>query len=171
MVELLHTLSDYAALGIFTAAILDIFFLTGYLLYGATTTATILMLYNNSILSAPEIAWFAFLGTLTGNMLNFFIGRHLGTTKIVAKTLQSTAAEKARAFLRTRGLFLFVLFGRFITLTRPIYALINGALHISFKQFIIYEVPIAFAWVAVWLWIMITGFDAIMWLKDQIMYM
>lgn len=168
MYELLQITSDYATIAIFVAAVLDIFFLTGYFLYGATTMATILMFYSGGALSVPEIILYALFGTLTGNTLNYFAGRKFADTALTSKTLQSAAAEKARVFLRTRGLFLFILIGRFVTFLRPVYAVVLGSLSITYRRFILYESLIAFLWVTVWLWIMITGFDLTLWIVDQL---
>jgi membrane-associated protein len=169
MAELLYSFAAYAPLGVFTAAVLDIFFLTGYFFYGVTSIATILILYGGNFISVPEIVIYSLLGTLTGNTINFYAGQRFSTTKKVATILRSKAAETAREFLKTRGLFLFILFGRFITVARPIYALIIGTLSISYKRFLLYETLIAFFWVTLWLWLMITGLDVALWIKDQLL--
>lgn len=157
MYEILYELSPYAPVVVFVATTLDIVFLTGYLLYGGAMMASVLMMYTSGMISAPMIVLSAYAGTMLGNIINFYAGRFFGETKLVQKRLDHPKVEKARDFLRTKGLFLFMFVGRFVTFTRPLYALVLGTLDIRFRRFILYEATIALFWICFWLYVILEG--------------
>jgi len=149
--------SQYAPLIIFVAATLDIFFVTGLFLYGIAMMSLTAIMYSTGVMTVEALLIASFAGTLFGNTLNYYFGRMFNTRKIVSKNLKHPKAIKARAFLKTRGLFVYILVCRFIAVTRPLYALLLGSLGISAKRFLLYEVLIAFAWTVFWLYIIIQG--------------
>lgn len=155
--EAIYQFSHYAPFVILVAAALDIFFLTGLLLYGAAMMSTVLMMHMTGMISTEALIVAAFLGTVSGNVLNFWIGRLFSETAFIEKRLAQPRYQKAREQLRTRGLTLFMVIGRFITFTRPLYALMLGSARISFKRFMVREIPLAFFWVTFWLIIILEG--------------
>jgi membrane protein DedA with SNARE-associated domain len=157
MLEGILQSSQYAPFIIFVAAALDIFFVTGLFLYGIAMISTIAIMHSTGVITAETIVIALFSGTVLGNVLNFGIGKVFHKSRIVAKKLEHPQAEKARGFLKTRGLFIYMLVCRFIVFTRPLYALLLGSFGISFKRFILYEILIAFAWTIFWLFIIIKG--------------
>lgn len=161
MEEFIYQLSPYAPAAILIAAALDIFFITGYILYGFAMLTSVLMMYTTGMISAEAILVAAFLGTMTGNTTNYWVGRLFGETKFVTKRLAQPRAQKARHFLQNRGLIIFMVIGRFITFTRPMYALILGSMRIRFRRFLMYEIPLAFFWVAFWLFIILQGEEVV----------
>lgn len=168
MYDLLYELSPYAPFVLFVATTLDIFFVSGYIFYGAAMMSSVAVMHATGIVSAPMIILAAYAGTLLGTVLNFYAGRLLGETQIVKRRLQGPSAAKAQAMLRSRGLFLFMAIGRSITFTRPIYALILGTLDIRFRRFIILEMIIALVWVCFWLFIIFQGEAFVMWVYDRL---
>tara|TARA_B100000508_G_scaffold98236_1_gene77079 strand:+ start:812 stop:1309 length:498 start_codon:yes stop_codon:yes gene_type:complete len=161
MEELIYQFSPYAPAAILIAAALDIFFITGYILYGFAMLASVLMMYTSGMIGAEAILITAFLGTTIGNSINYWIGRFFGETEFVRKRLTQPRAQKARHFLQHRGLIIFMVIGRFITFTRPMYALILGSMRIKFRRFLMYEIPLAFFWVAFWLFIILQGEEVV----------
>ena len=161
MVEIFNDFIVYVPVALFFAAIIDIFFLTGLLFYGGTTLGAIGLLYSSGAIGFGEIVIATYAGTLLGNSVNFYSGRLFGETPVVARKLSNPKVQKAQQFLRTRGLFLYILIGRFTAVTRPLYALLLGSLQIKYRRFIIYEACIALFWVVLWLLIVTNSIDFI----------
>ncbi len=157
MLEFIYSLSEYAPFVIFVASVFDIFFATGLVLYGAAMLGSIAMMYTSGMITLELIIISAYMGTLLGNILNFFSGYYFAENKHVASKLQHPKIQTARKFLQSRGLFLFMLVCRFVAVSRPLYALLIGSLHIKFRRFIFYELIIAFFWVIFWLFILMQG--------------
>ena len=164
MLDALYTLSPYAPVVIFVAATLDIFFVTGLILYGAAMLGLIAMMHTTGMITLEGIVVSAYAGTMLGNVLNYGAGRLFGEVPIVARKLQHPKLETGRAFLKTRGLFLFIIVCRFIAVTRPLYALLIGSLEISFRRFFLYEAFVALAWIIFWLIILVQGEMIYAWL-------
>jgi len=157
MYELLVELTPYAPFVVLVATFLDSFFLSGYFLYGAAMMGSVLMMHASGIISIPMLIITAFTGTIAASTVNFWVGRFCSEAPFVAQRLHGPRVNQARTFLRTRGLFVFMTVGRFVTFTRPIYALIIGTLEIRFRRFIIYECAIAFFWVCFWMFVILQG--------------
>lgn len=155
MEELIYQLSPYAPAAILIAAALDIFFITGYVLYGFAMLSSVLMMHTTGMISAETILMSAFTGTVLGNSTNYWVGRLFGETEFVKKRLEHPRMQKARHFLQHRGLVIYMFIGRFVTFTRPFYAVLLGSMRIKFRRFLMYEIPLAFFWVAFWLFIIL----------------
>lgn len=155
--EAVYQFSHYAPLVILIAAALDIFFMTGLFLYGAAMMSTVLMMHMTGMIETEALIVSAFLGTVGGNLVNFWIGRWFSETEFIKTRLTRPRYQRAREHLRTRGLTLFMFIGRFVTFTRPLYALLLGSARISFKRFLWRELPLAFCWVTFWLLIVLQG--------------
>lgn len=157
MFEAVQNLSSFAPLVIFIASALDIFFVTGLFLYGAAMLSTIAMMHTTGMITVEMIVISAYGGTVLGNSLNYASGRLFKETKIVAKKLEHPKLLKAKSFLQSRGLFLYILICRFIAVSRPLYALLLGSMGIKFYRFLLYELIIALAWIIFWLFILVQG--------------
>ena len=157
MIETLYHLSPYAPVVIFTASVLDIFFVTGFILYGAAMMGSVAMMYTTGMITIEGIIIASYLGTLLGNTVNFAVGRLFGKTAFIIKRLEQPRIQKAQGFLRTNGLFLYILVCRFIAIVRPLYAVVLGSMQIKFYRFILYELIVALLWVIFWLIILIQG--------------
>lgn len=155
--ELAQQFSHYSPLVILVAAALDVFFLTGLLLYGAAMMSTVLMMHMSGMIGTEALIASAFAGTTIGNVVNYWIGRLFSETSFIEQRLARPRYQAAREQLRTRGLTVFMIIGRFITFTRPLYALLLGSARISFRRFIVREVPLALFWVSFWLLLILQG--------------
>jgi membrane protein DedA with SNARE-associated domain len=94
---------------------------------------------------------------MIGSSSNYLIGRYLGTTNYIQKKLAHPKVKRVEQYLDDRGLFIFMVTGRCITFTRPIYAVLLGSLKIPPRRFFLYESIIAFVWVSFWLFVIIRG--------------
>jgi membrane-associated protein len=157
MFDIIYQFSPYAPVVIFISSFLDIFFVSGLILYGAAMMGSVVLMYTTGMISAELIIISAFSGTLLGNLLNYATGRMLSDVPIVKNRLQNPKLKKAHRFLKSRGLFLYIGTCRFVAVTRPLYALLAGSLKVSFQRFLIYEIIVALVWVIFWLIILIQG--------------
>lgn len=157
MYEFVYQLSHYAPLVIFVASVLDIFFLSGYILYGGATLGAVGMMHMTGMITVPEIIGAALAGTLLGNQINYWSGRLFHKTNFVQKRLETERAQKAEGFLRARGLLLFMIIGRFVTFFRPIHAVILGAFNIKLRRVLFYDIILSFIWVTLWLSVILYG--------------
>ena len=157
MYETLYELSHYAPLVIFFASVLDIFFITGYILYGGATLGAVGMMHLTGMITVPEIIMSALAGTLFGNQINYWVGRLFHKTAFVSKRLNGARAQKAEGFLRTRGLLLFMIVGRFVTFFRPLHGLIIGTFNIKLRRFLVYDIILSLLWVCIWLVVLLFG--------------
>ena len=157
MWEIIYQLAPYAPLMIFVAAVSDIFFITGLFLYGAAMMSSIAMMYSMGMISLEALLLASYSGTLVGNTLNYWSGRIFDKAPVVEQKLQHPKIQKGREFLRTKGLFFYILICRFFMFTRPLYALVLGSLRINYRRFIFYESIVALAWVALWTAVLVKG--------------
>lgn len=155
LINAVYQLSHNAPVVLFVAAMLDVFLFTGYILYGAAMLSTVVFMHSTGMISTETLLLVAYIGTVSGSIINYLIGRFLGTTNLVQQKLHHPRLVQSRQYLTKRGLLVFMCVGRFITFTRPVYAVLIGSLGISFSRFLIYELSIAFVWVSFWLLIII----------------
>lgn len=164
MHEFLYQLSPYAPVVIFIATTLDVFFLTGLFLYGGAMLGSVAMMHATGMITAEMIIVSAYAGSMLGHSINYTAGRFFSHIPRVARTLEHKNARKARDYLRSRGLFIFMIFGCFVTITRPLYALLIGSLHIKFSRFFLYEAIISLFWIVFWLAVILYGEAMYFWL-------
>jgi membrane protein DedA with SNARE-associated domain len=157
MYEALYQLSHHAPLVIFIASVLDVFFLSGYILYGLATLSAVAMMHMSGMITVPEVIMAAVAGTVLGNQINYWLGHFFSTTTVIKKRIDSPRAQKAKTFLESKGLLVFMIIGRFVTFFRPIHGLILGALNINPYRVLIYDLILSTLWVSVWLWILLSG--------------
>jgi len=161
MYEFLYQLSHHAPLVIFMASVLDVFFLSGYILYGLATLGAVAMMHMSGMITVPEIIVAAVIGTVFGNQINYWLGRFFSTTIFIKKRIDTPRAQKAAAFLKTRGLLIYMIIGRFVTFFRPIHGVILGTLNINPYRVFIYDIILSILWVSLWLWVLLSGEFAI----------
>lgn len=154
MIEHLYEFSHYAPLVILIATILDIFFLTGYIFYGFAMLSVVSMMLMTNMISPLTILVVASIGTITGNLINYFIGHYLSNTKVVIHHLNKPKINKIRNRIKGEKLFILIAVCRFITFLRPAYALLLGTMKVNTRKFVIYEVVVSLVWVTFWLTVM-----------------
>ncbi len=154
-------LSQYGFILIIFAAYIDEFFLTGYFLYGFALIGSIAMLYATDMVSIYEIFVGACIGTILASFTNYFIGYHFGNTPYIQKLTSGKRITWMREKLEHNGMFLFILVCRFVTITRPIYALLLGTLRVPTKRFIIFEIIVGTVWISFWTAVLIFGAETL----------
>ena len=155
--ETLANLVPYTPLLVFVAAFVDVFFLTGLFLYGGAMVIGVIALIVSGLITPAEVVVAASLGTLFGSTLNFCAGYFGSQHPTIQKFLKKPGANKVRNFLVKRNLPVTILIARFITLARPLYGVVLGALRVSPRRFFMYEIPIVIFWVILWLVVLLQG--------------
>jgi membrane protein DedA with SNARE-associated domain len=119
--------------------------------------ASVAILHASGAISTEGIILAATGGTLLGSTINFYIGYYGARIPFVQKLLQKPAAIKVQNFTTKKHLFITMTVGRFITLARPLYSLVLGALQTKPQKFFMYEIPIVLSWVLIWLFVLLQG--------------
>ncbi|MEL6804779.1 MAG: VTT domain-containing protein [Bacteroidota bacterium] len=163
-------LEDTAPLLIALGAFVDVFFISGFILNGLALFTSAIYLHMSGAIDAPLLWAAAFTGTTLAGLLNYSIGYYFGTTRIVQSLTKSPAANRVLHRLSVeKHLFLCILICRFITFTRPVYALTLGAMHIAPRRFVLYEIVISFLWVGFWIGVLIFGEETIFLLTENLL--
>jgi membrane protein DedA with SNARE-associated domain len=147
----------YAPAVVFAAGFFDTLFLTGYFLFGFALMGSVAMLYATGTITVYEILIAAYLGTFSGSLTNFFIGYYFGERVWVQRALTHQRAKKVHEVIVRQHLFVAMFIGRFLGLTRPLYALALGALRVNPTRFAHYELSIAFIWASMWTGVLLFG--------------
>ncbi len=84
---------------------------------------------------------------VTGPLVGYEIGRHLGSRLIAARRMRRVAAgmDRARAVLRRRG-GLAVLVGRFVAVLRALMPAVAGTTRMPYRTFLFYNVLGGIIW-------------------------
>jgi len=152
---------DFALVTIITAAFIDTFIVSGYILYGFALLANAGILYAAGTLSIQHIFIGALIGTTAASMVNFYIGTIFAKSRWVQQQLKKDLAVRIQNQLHTRGLFIAMLIARFITLLRPMYGLVIGTLNVSPRRFILCEIVVSIIWVTFWATVLYFSTDSI----------
>jgi len=153
----IYPIAPYAPLVVLVATFLDIFFITGLILYGAAMLSMVLILHSSGMIGTELLIVSAFTGTILGNTCNYCVGYWFSETRFVQAQLQKPRMSLLREKLTKRGLLVFIFIGRFVTFTRPLYALFLGSIKIPFSKFILKELGIALFWVVFWILLILQG--------------
>jgi membrane protein DedA with SNARE-associated domain len=92
------------------------------------------------------------VGTLAGNSTGYWLGRRWGTGVLEWKPLQKPfggAIGIARDFMERQGEWAIVL-GRLATPTRIVVPFLCGAYRLSYRRFILFDVPATLVWAVAW---------------------
>lgn len=90
--------------------------------------------------------------TVAGNATGFYLGRRWGNRLLEWAPLQrffGGSIRKAQNFMRRRGEWAIVL-GRVSTPTRIIVPFLAGASEVSYRRFVLFDVPASLLWAVVW---------------------
>lgn len=94
-----------------------------------------------------------FSGTMVGNGTGYYLGRRWGTGMLEWAPLQRAfgpSIRRAQDFMLRRGEWAIVL-GRLATPTRIVVPFLSGASGISYRRFVLFDVPATLVWATVWI--------------------
>jgi len=150
-------LADHSVYFVLIGSFVDVFFLTGYIFYGFALLSSVAILYASGLINASEVIIFAYIGTMTASYTNYAIGYYFGRTKLIKKITDGSKAQKIEKYFTDHRLLVVMIISRFVTLIRPAYMVVLGAMQIAPKRVLFYEAVIAFCWVTFWAGVFIFG--------------
>jgi membrane protein DedA with SNARE-associated domain len=140
----------YLAVGILCWA--EAAFFLGFVTPGEIAVATGGVLASRGQVSLAWLAMVAVTGTVAGNTTGYLLGRRWGTPLMAWGPLQrlvGPAVEKTREFMARRGEWAIVL-GRLATVTRIVVPFLAGASRLSYRRFLLFDLPATAAWATTW---------------------
>lgn len=147
-IEHFHTVGYWIA---FFAALLETTVGIGLFLPGSTIILFLGALSARGYLDTGDLIWFAVLGAILGDNINYYLGRRYGA-KWLGKGFwffKSNHIEKARYFMDAHGAK-SVFLGRFIPSVKEVVPFIAGSVKMNKRTFMIWNVLGAVGWGFVW---------------------
>jgi membrane-associated protein len=119
----------------------------GFVIPGETAAVLGGVLASRGRVSLPLLVVVVVVAAVTGPLVGYEIGRHLGGRLIAARRMRPVAAgmDRAQGVLRRRG-GLAVLLGRFIAVLRALMPAVAGTTRMPYRTFLIYNVLGGIIW-------------------------
>jgi membrane protein DedA with SNARE-associated domain len=141
----------YFPILVFGAALLEAIPVLGALTPG--TTFLLFFGFMSSVLKTniSLIIFAAFIGTIIGDIMGFFLGKY-GSEFLLRhkKLLKISHIEEGRKFFSNHG-FKSVFLGKFVGPIRSIMPLIAGSINLQFSKFMFYNILASFSWVSLYI--------------------
>jgi len=143
----LETNPEYGWMLVFLFGFLESMVITGSFMPSAILFSLCIYLYNIELLSLPWICSIALLGSHTGDVCGFLVGKSIGPSLLKTKFIKKRqkAINKTQKFLKRFGPYT-VLFGRFIPAVRPLVPFLLGITDLRLKRFYVADVIACSAW-------------------------
>ena len=136
----------------FFAALLETTFGIGLLLPGSTIILFLGALSARGYFDVGDLIWFAVLGAILGDNINYYLGKKYGS-KWIEKGfwfLKSDHIEKTRNFMDAHGAK-SVFLGRFVPSVKEIVPFIAGSVRMNKKTFMLWNILGAVGWGFEWI--------------------
>ena len=119
----------------------------GFVIPGETAAVLGGVLASRGRVSLPLLIIVVVVAAVTGPLVGYEIGRHLGSRVIAARRMRAVAAgmDRAQAVLRRRG-GLAVLLGRFVAVLRALMPAVAGTTRMPYRTFLFYNVLGGIIW-------------------------
>jgi membrane protein DedA with SNARE-associated domain len=119
----------------------------GFVIPGETAAVLGGVLASRGRVSLPLLIFVVVAAAVTGPLVGYEIGRHLGSRVIAARRMRAVAAglDRAQAVLRRRG-GLAVLIGRFVAVLRALMPAVAGTTRMPYRTFLFYNVLGGIIW-------------------------
>ena len=119
----------------------------GFVIPGETAAVLGGVLASRGRVSLPLLIVVVVVAAVTGPLVGYEIGRHLGSRVIAARRMHRVAAGmgRAQAVLRRRG-GLAVLLGRFVAVLRALMPAVAGTTRMPYRIFLFYNVLGGIIW-------------------------
>ena len=137
---------------VFFAALLETTIGIGLFLPGSTIILFFGALSARGYLDTGDLIWFAVIGAVLGDNINYYLGRRYGTRWIEKGFwfLNSSHIEKARHFMDAHGAK-SVFLGRFIPSVKELVPFIAGSVRMNKRRFMFWNVLGAVGWGFEWI--------------------
>ncbi|MEJ2427320.1 MAG: LssY C-terminal domain-containing protein [Deltaproteobacteria bacterium] len=135
----------------FFAAFLETTLGIGLLLPGSTIILVLGALSARGYVDTGDLVWFAVLGAILGDNINYYLGRRYGARWLEKGFwfLRSNHIEKARHFMDAHGAK-SVFLGRFIPSVKEVVPFIAGSVKMNKRTFMLWNVLGAIGWGFQW---------------------
>lgn len=119
----------------------------GFVIPGETAAVLGGVLASRGRVSLPLMTAVVVVAAVTGPLVGYEIGRHLGGRLLGARRMRRVAAgvDRAEAVLRRRG-GLAVLLGRFVAVLRALMPAVAGTTRMRYRTFLFYDVLGGLIW-------------------------
>jgi membrane-associated protein len=119
----------------------------GFVVPGETAVVIGGVLASRGRVSLPLLMLVVVIAAVTGPMVGFEIGKHLGSRLTGARALRrvSGGVDRAQIMLRTRG-GAAVLVGRFVAVLRALMPALAGTAQMSYRTFLVYNAVGGLVW-------------------------
>ncbi|PIR93421.1 PA-phosphatase [Candidatus Falkowbacteria bacterium CG10_big_fil_rev_8_21_14_0_10_43_10] len=148
-IEHFHIIGYWIA---FFAAMLETVLGVGWIIPGSTIVLFMGALAGRGYFDLGDLFWFAIIGAIIGDNINYYVGKKYGT-KIIAKGfwfVKPHHIKKAEDFFNNHGAK-SVFFGRFVPSIKEIIPLIAGTLNMKRAPFMVWNVLGAIGWSLAWI--------------------
>jgi len=152
---LLPAIEHFGVLGywvVFFAALSETIIGIGLLIPGSLLIFFLGTLASDGYLNIGDLMWFAIVGAILGDNVNYYIGRKYGrkVTKNGFLFLEKEHFKKAERFFKVHGAK-SVFLGRFVPSVKEIVPFVAGTLKMNRSMFFIWNVLGAIGWGSMWL--------------------
>lgn len=157
-IDLFHQFTDFLITAIeqfraggywvaFFAAFLETLLGVGLLLPGSTILIVLGALAAKGYLDLGDVIFFAVLGAVLGDNLNYFLGKHFGERWLKKDYwfLKAGHLDKSRQFLDKHGAK-SVFLGRFVPTVKELVPFIAGSMRMNQAKFMLWNVLGAIGW-------------------------
>jgi membrane-associated protein len=119
----------------------------GFVIPGETAAVLGGVLASRGRVSLPLLIIVVVAAAITGPLIGYEIGRHLGGRVIAARRMRRVASgmDRAQAVVHRRG-GLAVLFGRFVAILRAVVPAVAGTTRMPYRTFLIYNMLGGLIW-------------------------
>jgi undecaprenyl-diphosphatase len=135
----------------FFAALIETTIGIGLILPGSTIILFLGALSARGYLDVGDLIWFSVLGAITGDNVNYYLGRKYGTRWLEHGfwLIKTDYIKKARSFMEAHGAKSIFL-GRFVPTVKEVVPLIAGSVKMDQKTFMVWNVLGAIGWGFEW---------------------
>lgn len=145
----LPPLTVYLLIGVFCWT--EAAFFLGFVTPGELAVVTGGILASRGQIDMLPLLGVVAVATITGNATGFYVGRRWGSRMLEWPPLQrflGPSIRRVQDFMRRRGEWAIVL-GRVSTPTRVIVPFLAGASQVSYRRFVLFDVPASLVWALV----------------------
>lgn len=152
---LLPSLEHFSYLGYwvaFFAAFLETALIVGLLLPGSTLILLLGAFAAAGYLDFGDLIWFAAVGAILGDNLNFWLGQHFGQRWLRSgnRFISQDGYVRAHRFFEEHGAR-SVFLGRFVPTLKELIPFVAGSLNMRRRSFMFWNILGAFGWAVQWL--------------------
>lgn len=148
-VDLIWLISTFGVIGVTAIVFAETGLFLGFFLPGDSLLFVAGFLASQGIISLPMLLGFLLMAAITGNMVGYAFGRHIGPkifTKEDSLLFKKSHVLKAQKFYEQYGAKT-IMFARFVPIVRTFAPILAGVAKMNYGNFLFYNIAGAIAWV------------------------